>query len=96
MPIAMILEPVESVEDYLKVVRQIRDEWDPGDKFWKPWFRGRCCESWDLRPQLFRWKGITLDEAWDDEEEFRLEFERRGFNSLATIDSRKNKSSGIF
>jgi hypothetical protein len=66
MPRAMILEPVESVEDYLKVVRKIRDEWDQGDKFWKPWFRGQSCESWDV------------DDALNDEEEFRLEFERRG------------------
>ena len=72
-----ILRPVESVEDYLKVVREIRDEWDEGDKFWKPWFRGQSCESWDLRPQIFRRKGITIDDALDDEEEFRLEFERR-------------------
>jgi hypothetical protein len=78
MPRAMILEPVASVEDYLRVVRKIRDEWDQGDRFWKQWFRGQSCESWDLRPQLFRRRGITLDDALDDEEEFRLEFERRG------------------
>jgi hypothetical protein len=74
----MILEPVESVEDYLKVVRKIRDEWDQGDEFWKPWFRGQSCESWDLRPQPFHRRGITLDDALDDEEEFGLEFERCG------------------
>ncbi len=85
MPTVRILSPapVESVEDYLKQVRRIRDEWESADKFWKPWFRGQSCESWDLKPQLYRRDDITLEEALDDEEEFRLEFERRGLQLVS-------------
>ncbi len=40
---------VESLEDYIKSARRIRDQWDAGYEFWKLWFRGQCCESWDLK-----------------------------------------------
>ncbi len=85
MPSVRILgaAPVESVEDYLKSVRKIRDEWSNDDKFWKPWFRGQACESWDLRPQLYRRDDKTMTEVLDNEEEFRLEFERRGLQLVS-------------
>jgi hypothetical protein len=80
MPSVKILgmPAAESIEDYLEQVRRTREEWRGDDKFWKPWFRGQACESWDLRPQLYRNRGRTLADVLDDEEEFRLEFERRG------------------
>jgi len=71
----------ESLEDYLKATRRIRDEWAYDNKFWKPWFRGHACESWDLRPTLYRRDKKDLDEVLRDEEEFRLEFERRGLGN---------------
>lgn len=80
MPTVKILRTAaaESIEDYLGQVRRTRDDWGGDDKFWKPWFRGQACESWNLRPQLYRRDGRTLADALGDEEEFRLEFERRG------------------
>lgn len=85
MPSVKILgdAAVESVEEYLKAVRRIRDDWSDGDKFWKPWFRGQACESWNLRPQLYRRDDKTLAEVLDNEEEFRLEFERRGLQLVS-------------
>ncbi len=74
---------IESVEAYLGEVRQIRDQWVSEDKFWKLWFRGQACESWDLKPQLYRRKKIKLEEVLSDEEEFRLQFERRGLQLLS-------------
>lgn len=78
------LKSVQSIEDYLQAVRRIRDDWSDGDKFWKLWFRGQACESWDLRPQLYRRDNKTLTEVLDDEEEFRLEFERRGLQLVGS------------
>jgi len=85
MPSIKILgdAPVDSVEEYLKAVRRIRDNWSDADKFWKPWFRGQPCEAWDLRPRLYRRDTMSLEEALSDEEEFRLEFARRGLQLVS-------------
>jgi len=74
---------VKSVEEYLQAVRKIRDAWDNDDKFWKPWFRGQACESWDLKPKIYRADKKTLDEALSDEEEFRFQFQRRGLQLVS-------------
>ncbi len=84
MPSVRILppKPLESVEEYLGVVRRIRDEWADDNKFWKPWFRGQPCESWDLKPRLYR-TDKKLEEVLRDEEEFRNEFQRRGLQLVS-------------
>jgi len=73
---------VESVEEYLRAVQRTRDEWSNENKFWKPWFRGQACESWDLKPRLFR-TDKKLAEVLSDEEEFRSEFQRRGLQLVS-------------
>jgi len=75
-------KPIETVEQYLGAVREIRDEWADEDKFWKLWFRGQACESWDLKPKLYRRDDITLKQVLREEEEFRHEFERRGIQLI--------------
>ena len=75
-------KPIETVEQYLGAVREIRDEWADEDKFWKLWFRGQACESWDLKPKLYRRDDIALEQVLREEEEFRHEFERRGIQLI--------------
>lgn len=84
MPTVSLVPPkvVESVEEYLQAVRRILRGWRNNNKFWRPWFRGQACESWDLKPRLYR-ADKKLKEVLSDEEEFRFEFQRRGLQLVS-------------
>lgn len=62
---------VRSVQEFVRIACDCRDEWIEGANYFDPWFRGQRCASWALEPGIFR-----LD-LLKDEDEIRAEFIRR-------------------
>jgi hypothetical protein len=75
---------VETITDYIKVVKGLRDAWrgDSSPMTWHPWFRGQPNADWPLMPGILRTvtrrPAGTVEDALRGELILRQEFERRG------------------
>jgi hypothetical protein len=67
---------VSNVSDFLKRVKEIRDDWWSKDKDdpWMPWFRGHQRANWKLHPKLYRDYDQRQREKLHIEDEIREEF----------------------
>jgi hypothetical protein len=67
---------VSSASEFLKRVKEIRDDWWSEDKDdpWMPWFRGHQRADWKLQPRLYRDYAKKLREKLRIEDEIREEF----------------------
>jgi hypothetical protein len=67
---------VSNVSDFLKRVKEIRDDWWSKDKDdpWIPWFRGHQRANWKLQPRLYRDYDQRQREKLHIEDEIREEF----------------------
>ena len=63
---------VTSVQKFVELVCNFRDNWISGSDYFSPWFRGQRKVSWTLQPNIFRY------ELCAEEDEIRAEFQRRG------------------
>ena len=61
-----------SVKDFVEKVCDLRDAWIVGPAYFDPWFRGQTSVKWMLEPGIFRF-GL-----FDDEDEIRDQFQRKG------------------
>jgi hypothetical protein len=69
------IKKVRSVEEFVKEISSLRNEWFPGDAL-VPWCRGQERSEWDLIPKLYRVVSDD-DDALDLEHEIREEFATR-------------------
>ncbi len=69
----MRLKVIPSVEEFVKEIASLRDEWFPDDSL-LPWCRGQERAEWDLIPKLYR--GGPEDDL-DVVHEIREEFATR-------------------
>ena len=67
---------VSNVSEFLKRVKEIREDWWSQDKDdpWMPWFRGHQRADWKLQPRLYRDYGPKLVDMLFIEDEIREEF----------------------
>jgi FRG domain len=61
----------KSVQEFVQIVCEIRDQWIEGGKYFDPWFRGQRKASRKLIPNIFRYK------LFNEEDQIRSEFLRR-------------------
>ncbi|HUA67575.1 MAG TPA: FRG domain-containing protein [Candidatus Saccharimonadales bacterium] len=67
---------ISNVSEFLKRVKEIRDEWWSKEKDdpWMPWFRGHNRADWKLQPRLYRDYDLKRREKSHIEDEIREEF----------------------
>ncbi|MGP8019935.1 MAG: FRG domain-containing protein [Limisphaerales bacterium] len=70
------MNQVSNVSEYLKRVKEIRNDWWSKDKDdpWMPWFRGHGQADWKLWPRLYRDYNPTRRKKSRIEDEIREEF----------------------
>ena len=66
----------KNINEFLKCVSNIRQEWFTEDDTWEPWFRGQQKAAWPLVPKLYRGEFGNYNELQNDEieDEIREEF----------------------
>lgn len=62
-----------SINEFVGVASQLKNDWFPDDSNWGPWFRGHAQVHWKLAPKLYR-RGATKRSIRIIEDEIRQEF----------------------